>query len=814
MIVMSNQNEAALQGITHEEALTNIKIFGRNVLHEKEKKGPMVLFFKQFKSPFVYILLFVAIISFFTKEYADSVIILSILIVNALVGTIQEHRANNAVSALKKLSQPKSNVIRGGELISVHTADVTVDDVVYLEPGDVIPADGVILSSQYLGINESSINGESLPVIKENADEKVYKSTVVVSGKGFIKIEKVGGATMIGTLAHDIDTNKDKTLELQKKLSSFSFKLLGILSVASVVFFIIALYRDLPFITTIKTIAALSVSVIPEGLPIVITVVLSLGALQISKARALLRNLPSGATLASVSTICTDKTGTLTYGDVSVKEVVYIDQSFLTQEEKDTYIFHTLDIKNIAGKKSGDVLDLVMEGYLKKDFSFNETKELPFTSEAKFNAKEYLVNGRYLQVFKGAAESFGIDPYISDKYTSEGYRVLFVGYKESDTQQEFSAKGVTPLALVIFEDKIREEVKDSIANCKRTGINIIMMTGDNVLTAKHVARTVGIITSDEDICITGKDLDDITDEELKEKLDSIKVIARVTPSHKERIVALLQEKGEVVAMTGDGVNDGPALSLADIGISMGKSGTDVAREASDLVLLTDDFSDIALAIFEARIVAENIRKALVFLMTSATGILVLVAGSALLNLPLPLLPVQIVWLNFVTAGLLDMAIATEEGERAFTSYTYKRYKEGLLNQYDIRRIIFTGFTLGALSLLMVVILRHPLSIEAVRTSVMVIFSFGLWLHALNVRKNYSIIFSYNIFGNKFIVAGILLEAVLLLGSIYLPLGNILLHTEPLPALLLVFLGSLGAVVLVTDYMYKKAAGKRVGWGIL
>lgn len=806
---MTDQQEETLYGLTHEEALANIKVFGRNVLHEKEKKGPFLLFLKQFKSPFVYILLFVATISFFTQEYADAVIILSILVVNAFVGTIQEHRANNAVSALKKLSQPKSRVIRGGELIPIHTADVTVDDIVYLEPGDVIPADGSVISSQYLGINESSINGESLPVIKENKDEKVYKSTVVVSGKGFIKVEKVGKETMIGTLAFDIDANQDKTLELEKKLSSFSFKLLGILGVASVLFFLISLYRDLPFITTIKTIAALSVSVIPEGLPIVITVVLSLGALQISKARALLRNLPSGATLASVSTICTDKTGTLTYGDVSVKEIVYIDTTNLSREEKDTYVFHSLDIKNIAGKKSGDVLELVMEEYLKKEFSFEETKEIPFTSEAKFNAKEYLVDGAYLQLYKGAAEVFGIDHQTSDAYTSEGYRVLFVGYKKTETQQEFSTEGVLPLALVVFEDKIREEVKDSIANCKKTGINIIMMTGDNILTAKHVARAVGIITRDEDVCLVGKDVDNMTDDDLKEKLRDIKVIARVTPSHKERVVALLQQKGEVVAMTGDGVNDGPALSMANIGISMGKSGTDVAREASDLVLLTDDFSDIALAIFEARIVAENIRKALVFLMTSATGILILVGGSAFLGLPLPLLPVQIVWLNFVTAGLLDMAIATEEGEKVFASYTYKRYREGLLNRYDIKRILFTGGALGLLSLLMVVILRHPLSLEAVRTSVMVIFSCGLWLHAINARKNYSTIFSYNILSNKFVLAGIIIEASLLFSSIYTPLGTMLLHTESLSSSLVIFLGVLGgAVVLVTDYVYKIAAGKK------
>ncbi len=803
------QEEIALLSLSQKETLENLEIYGKNILHEKQQETVFILFLKQFKSPFVYVLLFVALVSLITKEYTDAIVIFAVLVVNATVGTIQEHRANNAVSALKKLSQPKTKVIRDGQLVSIHTYDVTVDDIVYLEPGDVVPADGVVVSSDYLGINESSINGESLPVIKENKNDVVYKSTVVVSGKGFIKIEKVGHSTMIGNLALDIDKNKDKTLELQKKISSFSFKLLLVLGISSIIFFFIAMYRDLSFVTTIKTIAAMGVAVIPEGLPIVITVVLSLGALQISKARALLRNLPSGATLASVSTICTDKTGTLTYGDVSVKEIIYIDTSSFSQEEKESHIYHSLDIKNIAGKKTGDVLEIVMESFLHKEFIYEETKERPFTSETKFNAKEYKYNGKYLQLYKGASEVFNLNHSDVDKYSNEGYRVLFVGYKLLDEQEEFSTENVLPLSLVIFEDKIREEVKESIANCKKTGINIIMMTGDNILTAKHVARAVGILGSEQDICLTGQELDDITDDEIKNKIEFIKVIARVTPSNKERVVSLLQEKGEVVAMTGDGVNDGPALSLADIGISMGKSGTDVAREASDLVLLNDDFSDIVLAIFQARTVAENIRKALVFLMTSASGVLVLIIGSSILNQPLPLLPVQILWLNFVTAGLLDVAIATEDPEEKYKSYTFKRYRGGLLNRYDIYRILVSGLTLGFVSLSVMFILKGSMPLEEIRTALILLFSVSIWLHAFNVRKNYDTIDTYSIFDNKFITLAIGLEALVLFGSIYLPVGNTLLHTVDLHGVTAISLALLGSTVLVADYVYKKIAKKKL-----
>lgn len=803
---MSQQNQ--VQGLSKKEVEENIALYGKNILIEKHQAGIVLLFLKQFRSPFVYILLFVAFVSILSQEYTDSIVIFSVLVINAFVGTFQEHRANNAVSALKKLSQPKTKVVRDGVLTSIHTSDVTVHDIVYLEAGDVIPADGILIEGNHLGINESSINGESLPVIKEGDDLTIYKSTVVMSGRGFMKVEKVGPATLIGELAQDLEKNKDKPLELQKKISSFSLKLLFTLGVSSLIFLIISVYRDFSLITSLKTVAALGVAVIPEGLPIVITVVLSVGALHISKARALLRNLPSGATLASVSTICTDKTGTLTYGDVSVKEIVYVDATSISDEEKKTFIYHSLDIKNIAGKKSGDALEIVLEEYLKGTLTLEETKELPFTSENKYNAKEFSYNGKVLQIYKGAGEVFGFDQSVMATYTKDGFRVLFVGYKILASQEEFSTSSVSPLALVIFEDKIREDAKDSIAKCQKTGINIIMMTGDNILTAKHVASEVGILQSEKDLCYLGSDIEDMSDLELKEKLSFIKVIARVSPSHKERVVALLQEKGEIVAMTGDGVNDGPALSLANIGISMGKSGTDVAREASDLVLLHDDFSDIVLAIFEARTITENIRKALVFLMTSATGILILTLGSLLLGNMLPLLPVQILWLNFVTAGFLDVAIALEEPEKKYATYTFKRYRGGLLNHYDIVRILISGIALSAVTLIAMVMLQGVIAVEEVRTAIIIIFSAGIWLHAFNVRKNYDVITSYSIFSNKFIVLAVLVEMLALFMSVYTDIGNKLLHTHPLNLPLVGILLLTGTVVLISDYGYKKCTSKR------
>ncbi len=796
-----------LEGLSQDVAKKNLEIYGKNILPEANKNNPILLFVKQFASPFIYILLAVSLLSFISGETTDTFVILAILIVNSIIGTLQEYKANNAIKALKKLSHTKSRALRGTTLLHIKTEDLTIDDIIFLESGDLIPADGELIESHMLMVNESQLTGESLPIEKKLKDT-LYRGSVIVSGNAFMRIKNIGKYTFIGTIAKDISKNADKKSELSKKLSSFSLYLLIILLFVIILFLLFSISTGVNVSTAIKTSIAIGVAVIPEGLPVVLTVVLSLGALHISRARALLRNLQSGSTLASVSFICTDKTGTLTYGDLSVKEIVNINKNNLPEEIWNNYLYHSIDIKNINGEKVGDVLDLVLEKNLQGSFIYKEIKELPFTSEAKYNAKEYQIDDSFIQIYKGSPEALGVHEAIIAPYTKKGFRVLVVGYKKLSASSEFMTQNISPIGIVVFEDKIRAEVKQSISECKQAGISLLVITGDNILTGEYVAKEVGIMNHKDDISITGDILDTLHDEELKEKIYTIKVIARASPMHKERIVTILQELGEVVAMTGDGVNDGPALSLANIGISMGKSGTEVAREASDLVLLDDNFSDIALAIFEARTISENIRKTLVFLMTSSLGIVVALLGSLALSIPLPFLAIQILWLNFVTAGLLDVSIATEEPEIIFKSYNFKRYSGFLLNMYDIMKILVIGTFIGSVSLFGFSLFTEHYSLPEARTATLLLISAFVWFNAFNVRKNYETIFSFSLFSNRFILGAIAVEAILLLGSFYHFLGNSFLHTIPInyPLMILIIVSALS--IFLVDALFKTLYKRR------
>ena len=626
-----------------------------------------------------------------------------------------------------------------------------------------------MIESHMLSVNEGQLTGESLPVSKKIKDS-VFRGGIVVSGTAFMRVQKIGEETFVGTIAIDIAKNAHKKTELEKKLSSFSLYLLISLGVSLVLFLLISLKSGLHTYTAIKTTVALGVAVIPEGLPIVLTIVLSLGALHISRAKALLRNLPSGSTLASVSFICTDKTGTLTHGDLTVKEIIDIDTTGISEETKKSYLHHSIDLKDINGNKVGDVLDITMDTFLNDVFTYNEIKELPFTSEKKYNAKEYEIDGSYIQIFKGAPEKLGVPHEVIAPYVKQGFRVLAVGYKKLSSSEDFTTNSINSIGLVVFEDKIRKEVKQSIFECKHTGIGLLMITGDNILTAEYVAREVGIMGEDTDTSMTGDILDTLNDDELKEKLITLRVLARANPIHKERVVALLQERGEIVAMTGDGVNDGPALSLANIGISMGKTGTEVAREASDLVLLNDDFSDIVLAIFEARTISENIRKTLLFLMTSSVSIVVAILGSLVIQTPLPFLAIQILWLNFITTGLLDVSLATEESEKSYKHYSFRRYSGFLLNLYDLSRILILGAFIGFTTLFVFYVFTLALTLDQARTAAMVLISLFIWFNAFNMRRNYDTIFSTNFFGNKYIVASVVAETIFLVSSIYTKTG--------------------------------------------
>lgn len=788
-------------GLTHAEAAKNLVQYGPNTLPEKAEETLFTLFLAQFKSPLVYLLLAVAGVTVLLRDYSDSIIILLVVLANAAIGTMQAHRSNNVVKSLRTLAKSKTKVIREGEMLEVSIDAVTIGDVVYLIAGDIVPADGELIESSHLKIDESKVNGESMPMTKDTENPSVFRSTVVVSGTGMYRVSSIGADTMIGKLSKEILDNVYNQTILEKKLEKLTSYILVFVLVSVGIIFFAGILRGVGILDIFKTSISLVVSAIPEGLPIVITVVLSVGAMRISKVKGLLKNLSSGATLATVSYICTDKTGTLTEGDIDTKEIIPLVE--MSEVKLRSFLRHSIDIKNISGKITGDVLDIKMHAHIGGDVVWEELKELPFTSENKYNAKEYKTDGKVFQVYKGAPEIFIADHTVYAEYVSAGYRVLSVAYRELDESADFDVTNATPLALVIFEDKIRKDVPLAIAECKKTGLSIMMITGDNIVTANHVAKEVGILEHASDISMLGADLAKYSDRELSEMLPKLRVIARANPLDKLRIVRLLQERGEVVAMTGDGVNDGPSIALADIGIAMGRTGTEVAKEAADFILVNDSFSNIRDGIFEARTIVENIKKTLVFLFVTSVGGVCIIGTSVILGLPVALLPTQILWLNLITNGLLDISLAQEKSEKQYASEHYKRYQAALIGKFEFIRIMMLSLGLAVFGSYLY---THALSlygVDAARTIVLVGVSTVLWFSVVSIRKNMNSLLTYNPFGNSLITGALVLEVLLLAGSIYTPIGNTLLHTVPLDVriVLSVTIASL-CLVLFIDEIYK------------
>lgn len=795
------------KGLSSAEVTKAQEEFGLNIIPDKKEDTVFIAFLKQFRSPLIYILLVVSLITLALHEYSDSAVIVVVVFVNAIIGTIQTRKANSVLKSLKSLSRARVKVIREEALLELSMDQIVVGDVVYLSPGDIVPADGSLLESNNLRINESKINGESMPVSKNNINHGVFRSTVVISGTGILKVEKIGVHTMIGGLSKSILDNVGNETIIEKKMRKLISLILYFILSAVLIIFVFGIVREMNILELFKTSVSLTVSAIPEGLPIVLTIVFAIGAWRITKVKGLLKNLPSGATLATVSYICTDKTGTLTEGDISVKKIITLDD--LDQELLNQFLIHSLDIKEVSKSKVGDILDLKMSEHLEIEQSWQETKELPFVSENKYNAKEYIVDGQHIQIYKGAPELFLHNTEMLDKYSLDGFRVLCVSYKKVEPNTDFNTTNTIPIGLVVFEDKIRHDVKTAIHDCKNAGVTIMMITGDNLNTAKHVAREVKILTGHKDeICLLGNDLAKYTDDDIASMIHNLKVIARANPADKLRIVKILQDRGEIVAMTGDGVNDGPSIALADIGISMGKTGTEVAKEAADFILVDDNFSNIRDGIFEARTIIENIKKTLIFLLSTSLGEIIIIGGSIIGGLPLPLLPAQILWLNLITDGFLDVSLANEKSESDFRNHNFKRYQGNILNKHDWTRICIMAFTMASVSIYFFVSVIKIAAIEVVRTFMLVVMSVFQWLNAINVRKTDISIFSYNIFDNKFVTGALILEAGLLFAGIYSHWGQTLLRTVSIDYQFILIALLISLPIIAVDEIYKFAIRRK------
>lgn len=700
-----------LQGLSSEEAEKRLLQYGRNVIEEMEKVSPIKIFISQFTSPLIIILIAAAIISFLIKSELDTLLIGIIVIFSGIVGFFQEWKAEKTIEALKKLATPKAKVLRDGEIKVIPAEEIVPGDIVIVEEGDVIPADGKIIESKRLKVNEAILTGESQDVEKKR-NETVFMGTSVTQGYAKFIVEKTGMHTQIGKIAEKIQKIEEAKAGFQEDMERFSKKL-SLLILGITVFIGIFAIQKYGIYTGLLTGISLAVAAIPEGLPAVITIALALGAREMAKKKSLVRKLAAIESIGAVDIICTDKTGTITENRMKVVKT-FFNMNFEKPKEERFYLVCALCnttreitqglTKKIVGDQTEVALRLFAKenGYEKKELEskYPVVDIYPFSSQRKMMSVVCRAGEKFLLLSKGAPEvilkksSFilknskvvklsksDIEKIIevNNKLASSALRVLALAYKECDTKEKCTEDNLIFLGLVGLMDPPRKEVKQAIEDCKNAGIRVIMLTGDNPLTAKAIAKEIGLETYD---VVEGKELDEYSDEVLEELLKrNVNVFARVTPFHKLRILEILQKKHRV-AMTGDGVNDALALKKASVGIAMGIRGTEVAKEASDIILLDDNFATIRDAVKEGRRIFDNIRKFVNYLLTcNLAEVLVLFLATLFFSLKEPiLLPIQILWINLLTDGFPAIALALDPARKDIMKRPPRPREESIINK--------------------------------------------------------------------------------------------------------------------------------------
>lgn len=782
-------------GLTPHEAENRRKESGRNELEQPKKKSLILRFFAQFSDFMIIILLIAAGISFVTSyvqqnnDYIDSIIILAIVVLNAITGLIQESRAEKAIEALKKLSSPQAHVIRGGSELVADAADLVPGDVVILSTGDLVPADLRLTETVNLKAEESALTGESLPSDK-NADitcaadtplgdqhNMVYSTSSIVTGHGAGVVTATGMSTQVGKIAHMITNQSAPQTPLQRKLAQTGRWLgIGALVICFIIF-IMGLFQHVEPLDMFLISISLAVAAIPEGLPAVVTIVLAIGMRRMAAKRGIVRRMPAVETLGSASVICSDKTGTLTQNRMTVVEL---------RNESGKIPLHSAEgqrLMNFAAlcsncTVSGSVVHgdpteaaLVTASEARKsdlDAQYPRVMEIPFTSERKMMTTVHkLGKGRYRIISKGAPDVLfqhctGGAPRQNEEMASHALRVLGVAFRDIDFLPEGNQKienGLTFCGLIGMIDPPRPQAKSAVALCKKAGIRPIMITGDHAATAAAIAKQLGIMDGASGV-ITGAELDRISQPDLEKNIYRYSVFARVSPEHKVRIVRAFQSHGEVVAMTGDGVNDAPALRAADIGCAMGISGTDVAKAASDMILADDNFATIVAAVREGRGIYENIKKTVHFLLSCNIGEILTVFISFLLRLPAPLLAIQLLWVNLVTDSLPALALGVEPIADDIMDRKPTKPHESIFGNGMGYNIIVEGCLIGSLALLAYSIGRiyfdlDPSAPYIGRTMAFAVLSLSQVVHTFNMRSSHSI-FKVGLFANpKLVLAAII-----------------------------------------------------------
>ncbi len=842
-------------GLTDKEAKKRLQENGLNKLEDKKKESIIIKFLKQFNDFMIIILIIASIISAGmayiegNNDYIDSIIIIAIVVFNAIMGLVQEAKAEKSLEALKKMSAPIAKVRRDGKILNIKSEEVVVGDILILEAGNYVPADCRLIKTSNLKVEESALTGETLPVLKDaniilkddvslaDTINMAFATTIVVGGHAEGIVTQTGMNTKVGKIAKMIITDEAPETPIQKKLSEVG-KILGVACLLiCFAIFIIGIFKKIPPIEMFMTSVGLAVAAIPEGLPAIVTIMLSIGVTKMARKNAIIRKLPAVETLGSSSVICSDKTGTLTQNKMKVVEIQDVYGKVVIEKEyKFALDMASMCTDSTVEKENGKLIakgeateiaivnEALRMGENKDELysKYPRINDIPFDSERKLMTTIHKNGNKYLIITKGAPDILinrctnyyynnqanALTSNIRNKINiknnnmaNNALRVLGVAYKElevlpSKIDSENLEGNLTFIGLIGMIDPPREGVKEAVATCKRAGIKTVMITGDHIITAKAIAKDLGILKPN-DIAITGAELDKISDKNLEKDIMKYSVFARVSPEHKVRIVKAFRKTGAVVAMTGDGVNDAPALKNADIGISMGLNGTDVAKNASDMILTDDNFVTIVEAVKQGRNIFDNIRKAVHFLIATNIGEIVTIFVGLLLGLKSPLLAIQLLWINLVTDSIPAIALGLEAPNKDIMNVKPRDSKKGIFADGLWGKIFVEGVMLGMLTLFAFSLGNNLYGIEVGRT--MAFLSLGLLelVHSFNIRSEESI-FKAGIFGNKYLIGALILGAILQIGVVCVPILADIFNLVPLNMTqwLYVFLISISPILIM------------------
>ncbi len=850
-------------GHSAQEAEELLNKNGENALVEGKRKSVISVFFSQFADLLVIILIIAAIISIFSGNLESTIVIFAVIIMNAILGTAQHVKAEKSLDSLKSLSSPSAKVIRDGQKIEIDSKNVVEGDIIVLEAGDLVVADGRIINNYSLQVNESSLTGESTNVDKNDdviggevplADRTnmVYSGSLVTYGRAIVAVTGTGMNTEIGKIAALMNSAKEKKTPLQQSLDKFSSRLAVIIMIISAVVFGLNLWQSYSqtgvinhtsIIDALMFAVALAVAAIPEALGSIVTIVQAMGTQKMAKGNAVIKDLKAVESLGCVSVICSDKTGTLTQNKMTVQKI-YINGESILEDQLDLnitshrHLLYDMVLNNdssiVDGKGIGDPTEYALLetfrniGYDEEIVreSLDRIEEVPFDSDRKMMSTKYKMHGVSHILTKGAldvildrcikiATKDGVRDITDEdkraiseqnrKYSESGLRVLTFAYKESDETLSVDTEyDYTFLGLVSMIDPPREESKQAVADAIRAGIKPIMITGDHKITASAIAKQIGIMR-EGDIALTGLELDAMSDEELDEKIDKISVYARVSPENKIRIVEAWQKKGNIVSMTGDGVNDAPALKKADIGVAMGITGTEVSKDAASMILQDDNFATIIKAVANGRNVYRNIKNSILFLLSGNMAGILTVLYTSLLALPVPFAPVHLLFINLLTDSLPAIAIGMEKPEKDLLSQKPRDPKQGILSKDFVAKMFGQG-ALIAISTVIAFYIGLQTSSAVASTMAFATLTLARLFHGFNCRSKHSI-FRLGFSSNYYSVGAFVLGVFLLAFVLFVPFMHPLFSIAELSAAQVGFIGLLAFVPTVIIQIIKVISEK-------